>query len=137
MKKSEMKLVKSYQMLSQYLIYSIKHLNKKNAIITDLAEQQYRYNEVADDIIKRQKVKIRQLEEENNDLDNNLISMEFLVKHLGLDKMIAKLGLNTDFMKDNDHVPMNEKEISKIKEELKSSDYFHGGVEEEVVSDDE
>jgi hypothetical protein len=54
MKKSEMKLVKSYQVLTQYLLYSIRHLNKKNAIVSDLAEQQYKYNEVADDIIKKQ-----------------------------------------------------------------------------------
>jgi hypothetical protein len=54
LKKSEMKLVKSYQVLTQYLLYSIRHLNKKNAIISDLAEQQYKYNEVADDIIKKQ-----------------------------------------------------------------------------------
>jgi hypothetical protein len=54
MKKAEIKLVKSYQILTQYLLYSIKHLNKKNAIITDLSEQQYKYNEVANDIVNRQ-----------------------------------------------------------------------------------
>ena len=54
MKKNELKLIKSYQILTQYLLFSIKHLNKKNAIITDLAEQQYKYNEVADDIINQQ-----------------------------------------------------------------------------------
>jgi hypothetical protein len=54
MKKTEMKLVKSYQILTQYLMYSIRHLNKKNAIITDLVDQQHKYNEVADDIIKKQ-----------------------------------------------------------------------------------
>jgi hypothetical protein len=53
------------------------------------------------------------------------MSMEFLIKHMGLDKMIAKLGLSTNFMAKGDHMPMNEKEISRIKEELKSSDYYH------------
>ena len=54
MKKNELKLIKSYQILTQYLLYSIKHLNKNNAIISDLTEQQYKYNEVADDIINQQ-----------------------------------------------------------------------------------
>jgi hypothetical protein len=72
------------------------------------------------------------------------MSMEFLIKHLGLDNMIAKLGLKANFEKSGTHMPMNEKDISRIKEELKSSDYFHNENIESpiensnrVMSDDE
>jgi hypothetical protein len=53
-KRDENKLIKTYQMLSQYLMFSINHLKKKNQILTDLSGQQLRYNEAAEEIIRKQ-----------------------------------------------------------------------------------
>ena len=53
-KRDELKLIKTYQVLTQYFLYSINHLKKKNMIIKDLANQQIQYNEAAADIINRQ-----------------------------------------------------------------------------------
>lgn len=53
-KRDERKLIKTYQVLSQYLMFSINHLQKKNNIINDLSQQQMKYNEVAEGIINKQ-----------------------------------------------------------------------------------
>ncbi len=54
LKKNEQKLIKAYQILTQYLLFSIRHLNKKNTLLSDLTDQQYKHNELADDVIRQQ-----------------------------------------------------------------------------------
>ena len=53
-KKEESKLTKTYQVLIQYLLYSVNHLKKKNNLIKDLARQQIKYNETAEEIVHKQ-----------------------------------------------------------------------------------
>lgn len=53
-RKDESKLIKTYQLLTQYMSFSINHLNKKNTLVRDLAQQQLNYNEAADVILRKQ-----------------------------------------------------------------------------------
>ena len=59
------------------------------------------------------------------------MSMEYLIKNLGLDQVVMRLGLQTNFTKDNineNNITVNEREASKIKEDLKSSSYYHNSI---------
>ena len=123
-------------------MYSINHLKKKNDIITDLTMQQRKYNEAADDILKKQKRKIKELETSNNDYANNCNSMEFLIKHMGLEHLIMKLANKNSsgnlIEKDSDVV--NERENEKVKEEGMKDEkvmesYNDGNVDESEVVD--
>jgi hypothetical protein len=50
----ERKILKSFQLLSQYMIYSLNHLNHKNTILQQNANDQLSYNQRADEILKKQ-----------------------------------------------------------------------------------
>ena len=63
MKNNESKGLKTYQLLTQYMIFSINHLKKRQEIVNDLYIKQKVYNETADDIIDKQ-VKLKYLMEE-------------------------------------------------------------------------
>lgn len=136
-KKDERKLVKTYQILTQYLLYSINHLKKKNHLVTDLAQQQKRYNDCADQILHKQKMKLKELELVNNDLTNNCISMEHIMKHLKLDDVVMKLGIgNTNnFGKSqqshHSNNPMRESEYEKIKNEVGRDDFLDNSLDQE------
>lgn len=54
MTKNDKKLIKSYQFLTQYLLYSIKHLNNKKDVLNELGSQQQVYNNKADDLLVKQ-----------------------------------------------------------------------------------
>lgn len=88
----EQKLVRSMQVLTQYMQYSIEHLQKKNLLLGDLANQQSEYLEKADEVAFKQSSKIRQLEEKNKNAAQNLMNMEFLIKRLKIDENIDELG---------------------------------------------
>ena len=99
MTKNDKKLIKSYQFLAQYLLYSIKHINNKKDVLNELGSQQQVYNNKAEELLGKQvlifclqKVKIKSLQMKNKDLRVNTISFEYLVKHLKLDKIINSLG---------------------------------------------
>jgi hypothetical protein len=62
------------------------------------------------------------------------MSMEFLIKHMGLENQIAKLGLSTQF-KEYD-MPINEKEISRINEELKSNNFHENELEKDMSGEE-
>jgi hypothetical protein len=54
--RDELKLIKSYQILTQYMIYSINNLTRKNKLLNELSNQQLNYNEEAEKmLIKQQK----------------------------------------------------------------------------------
>ena len=133
--KEEGKLIKTYQVLTQYLLYSINHLKKKNTLITDLSNQQRKYNEAAADILDKQKKKIRELEQANNDYTNNCMSMEFLIKHLNLEHLVMKLGVKSFVNNNKDGIPLNEKEYEKIQEEVKH--FKNREVNDDKVDDEE
>jgi len=63
LKNNESKGLKTYQLLTQYMIFSINHLKKRQEIVNDLYIKQKVYNETADDIIDKQ-VKLKYLMEE-------------------------------------------------------------------------
>lgn len=68
--------------------------------------------------------------------------MEFLLKHLKLDHLITKLGINhTGMENSNDNrVPINEKQFHNIKEELKQTNNFQKSENEsdvDVMSEEE
>lgn len=50
----EKKLVKSYQIITQYLMFSSKHLERKKETLIDLQNQQINYNSKADEVIEKQ-----------------------------------------------------------------------------------
>ncbi len=54
LKNKEKKALKTYQFLTQYLIYSINHLKRKEDIVNSLYSKQKEYNESADKIIIKQ-----------------------------------------------------------------------------------
>ena len=55
--KDELKLIKSYQILMQYMIYSVNQLTRKNQILNDLANKQVSYNEEAEKYLEKQQKK--------------------------------------------------------------------------------
>ncbi len=122
LKRDERKLIKTYQVMTQYLVYSINHLKKKNNIINNLAQQQSQYNETAESIIDRQKKKIKELEKLNSDSTNNCMNMEFLIKHLKLEPLIMKLGIKSFMNNENIDAPINEREYENMKKEIKSNE---------------
>ena len=50
----ENKLLKSYQLLTQYMMHSIKNLKGKNQILSNLVNQQAEQNQIADKYMQRQ-----------------------------------------------------------------------------------
>lgn len=62
LKKDDRKGLKTFQLLTQYMIYSINHLKKKQEIMNDLYNKQLGYNETADRIIYKQVMIVYKLE---------------------------------------------------------------------------
>ena len=92
--KDELKLIKSYQILMQYMIYSVNQLTRKNQILNDLANKQVSYNEEAEKYLEKQQKKIKEQEEVLGELTNNCINMEYLIKQLHLEDQVNGLGMN-------------------------------------------
>ena len=67
---------------------------------------------LTDALFQSFKNKLKQLEYSSNNLDNNLMSMEYLIKNLGLDQVVMRLGLQTNYTKDN----INENIISESRQ---------------------
>lgn len=53
-KKDELKLVNTFQILSQYMLYSNEHLKKKNKYLKDLIDKQTFYIDEADKLANKQ-----------------------------------------------------------------------------------
>ena len=49
------KIIKSYQILTQYKIYSVNHLTRKNQTLNDLSNKQLKYNQETEKILKEKK----------------------------------------------------------------------------------
>ena len=107
--KDEMKLVKTYQMMMQYMMNSIEHLENKNQKISEFIDKQLDYNEAAEQVLEKQNKKIRNQKEEIDKITGNCENMEFLIRKLGLEDKIKELGikpLNSD---------LNEEELNKLR----------------------
>ena len=92
--RDELKLIKSYQILTQYMIYSINNLTRKNKLLNELSNQQLNYNEEAEKMLMKQQKKIKEQEETLSQLTNNCINMEFLIKKLHLEDKVNELGVD-------------------------------------------
>ena len=94
--RDELKLIKSYQILTQYMIYSVNHLTRKNQTLNDLSNKQLKYNQEAEKVIKRQQKKIQSQEQILGQLTDNCINLEFLIKKLNLEDKVTELGVQPD-----------------------------------------
>ena len=93
LKKDELKLIKAYQILIQYMVNSIDYLENKNQTLSNFIDKQIDYNEDAEKVIEKQNKKIRNQENEISKINENCKNMEFLIKKLGLEERIRELGL--------------------------------------------
>ena len=88
--KDELKLVKAYQIMIQYMVNSIEQLENKNQTLTDFIDKQIDYNEDAEKVIQKQNKKIRNQQEEISKIKENCDNMEFLIKKLGFEEKIKE-----------------------------------------------
>jgi len=114
------------------MIYSLQHLNSKNALLEKSTSEQYNYNCRADEIIRKQvsisvkmfnlikKEKIKDLEQKNKTLTHSCLNLEMALKELKLDDKIANLG-STDLTLPKKPKTMNQtgQKIIKQTEERK------------------
>ena len=90
----EHKLIRQYQTLMQYLLFSVNNLTRKHQALQDIATQQINYNKDVENIIKKQRKKLKEQDEIIEELTANCENMEYLVKQLHLEDKVKKLGLN-------------------------------------------
>lgn len=88
----EHKLIKTCQVVGQYIINSIENLEDKGNLVSNLYNQQSQYSTKADEIIQKQKDKINYLKMRSDNLNDNLLSLEFLLKQMKIDEKIGKLN---------------------------------------------
>ena len=94
--KDELKLIKNYQVLTQYMIYSINQLTRKSQALEDLTNTQLQYNQKSEQIVRNNQNKFREQEEEINELSNDCANLEFLIKQLHLEDKARKEGIDLD-----------------------------------------
>ena len=94
--KDELKLIKNYQVLTQYMIYSINQLTRKSQALEDLTNTQLQYNQKSEQIVRNNQNKIREQEEEINELSNDCANLEFLIKQLHLEDKAREEGIDID-----------------------------------------
>ena len=110
--KDELKLIKTYQMMMQYMMNSINQLEDKNQKLNEFLEKQLEYNEAAEQVIEKQNKKIRNQKEEIDTITGNCENMEFLIRKLGLEQKIKELGIKPS----NNY--MNEEEFEQFREKM-------------------
>ena len=96
---NEKKLIKDYQILVQYMLYSINGLTRKNQILNDLSNQKNTEQFNLENEIDRQQQKINSQQETLSQLTNNLLNLEFLIKEL---KLVEEAKNNGIEIKDNE-----------------------------------
>ena len=96
---NEKKLIKDYQRLVQYMLYSINGLTRKNQILNDLSNQKNTEQFNLENEIDRQQQKINSQQETLSQLTNNLLNLEFLIKEL---KLVEEAKNNGIEIKDNE-----------------------------------
>ena len=102
--KDELKLVKTYQMMIQYMLYSIEHLENKNQKLSEFIDKQLDYNEAAEQVIEKQNKKIRNQNEEIDKITGNCENMEFLIRKLELEEKIKELGIKPLSNNNNENI---------------------------------
>ena len=88
---NEKKLIEDYQILIQYMLYNINSLARKNQKLNEISNKTMGDNMDMENQIRKQKEKIRSQEEVIDQLTNNCLNMEFLIKELGLQDKVDEL----------------------------------------------
>ena len=114
--KNELKLIKTYQILMQYMMNSINQLEEKNQKLSEFTHTQLDYNEAGEAVLEKQNRKIKNQEEDINKIVDNCVNMEFLVKKLGLEDRIKELGLEP-ISKNN----MNDKDFEDFAKKVNNN----------------
>ena len=83
--KDELKLIKNYQVLTQYMIYSINQLTRKSEQLKELTDNQIKVNQKSELNIKNKKDKIEEQNNTINELNNECANLELLIKQYHLD----------------------------------------------------
>ena len=91
--KDELKLIKNYQVLTQYMLFSVNQLSQKGEKLRDLTDNQIQYNKNSEQAIKAKQNKIREQEEIINELNNDCANLEFLIKQLHLEDKAKEEGI--------------------------------------------
>ena len=92
--KDELKIIKNYQVLTQYMIYSINKLTRKSEKLKVLNDNQIEFNQNTEKMIKMKENKIREQEETINDLTNDCANLEYLIKQLNLENKAKNEGID-------------------------------------------
>ena len=121
--KNELKLIKTYQILMQYMMNSINQLEEKNQKLSEFIDTQLDYNEAGEAVIEKQIKKIRNQDEDIHKIDDNCKNMEFLVKKLGLEDRIKELGLEPISKKNID-----DKDLEYLKEKVNNNNINNNNI---------
>ena len=84
--KDELKLIKNYQVLTQYMIYSINQLTRKSEQLKELSDNQIKANLKSEQNLKNKKDKIDEQNNIINELNNECENLELLIKQYHLDE---------------------------------------------------
>ena len=94
--RDELKLIKNYQVLTQYMIYSINQLTRKSEQLKELTDNQIKANQKAEQNLKNKKAKIEEQNNTINELNNECANLEMLIKQYHLEDKAKENGLNFD-----------------------------------------
>ena len=127
--RDELKLIKAYQILMQYMIYSINNLTRKNKLLNELSNQQLNYNEEAEKMLMKQQKKIKEQEETLSQLTNNCINMEFLIKKLHLEDKVNELGVDM-----NANPVLNSEELENLRNQMNENKDLNNKFEQSEIN---
>lgn len=109
--REERELIKKYQIVMQYMLYSINCLSKKNNVLNHVTEEQVKYNQEAENMINKQQKKIREQDQVIEELTNNCVNMEFLIRELGLEDQALTLGIALENVEKERNIKERQKRI--------------------------
>ena len=94
--KDELKLIKNYQVLTQYMIYSINQLTRKSEQLKELTDNQIKVNQKSEQNLKNKKAKIEEQNNTINELNNECANLEMLIKQYHSEDKSKENGFNFD-----------------------------------------
>ena len=94
--KDELKLIKNYQVLTQYMIYSINQLTRKSEQLKELTDNQIKLNEKSEQNLINKRNKIEEQNNMINELQNECSNLELLIKQYNLEDKAKENGFNFD-----------------------------------------
>ena len=94
--KDELKIIKNYQVLTQYMIYSINQLTRKSETLKNISDAQIQYNQKSEQSIKNKQNKISEQDQIINELNNDCANLEYIIKQLNLEDKAREEGIELD-----------------------------------------